>query len=60
MAIVADFRVYAASKSNLPIELLPNEMLTQPLSQTAATMNLGAISFNPSFYRLNLGLKYLF
>lgn len=60
MAIVADVRFYWASETNVPIELLPNEMLDQPISEVAATMELGEISFNPSFYRINVGLKYFF
>jgi hypothetical protein len=60
VAFVADFRFYSTSEVKLPIRLLPNEMLNQPLAETAATMELGKIGFNPSFYRINLGLKYLF
>ena len=60
VAIVADIRYYATLEASLPIELLPNEMLDQAISETSATMELGEINFNPSFYRINLGLKYMF
>jgi hypothetical protein len=60
VSFVSDLRYYGCSKSSLPLDVLPNEMLTDPLAQVKQLMNLGEIEVNPSFYRLNLGLKYLF
>lgn len=60
VALIADFRYFSASETGLAIELLPNEMLAMPLSEASATMALGEVRFDPSFYRINLGLKYLF
>ena len=60
VAVVADIRYYSSSEVKLPVKVMQNEMLNQPLAETAATMKLGKIGFNPSFYRVNLGLKYLF
>jgi hypothetical protein len=60
VSFVSDFRYYACSKTSLALDILPNEMLTDPLTGIKQTMNLGEIEVNPSSYRLNLGLKYLF
>jgi hypothetical protein len=60
VSLVTDVRFYGCSKSSLALDVLPNEMLTDPLAQVKQTMNIGKIKVDPSFYRLNLGLKYLF
>ena len=44
----------------MPLNVEPNEMLTTPLDQVKATMKLGSVQIDPTFYRVNLGLKYLF
>ncbi len=60
VSFVSDLRYYGCSKSALPLDVLTNEMLSDPLAQVKQLMNLGNIEVDPSFYRLNLGLKYLF
>jgi hypothetical protein len=60
VAFVADARFYSTSEAKVPIDILANEMLDQPISETKATMKLGEVGLNPSFFRVNLGLKYLF
>lgn len=60
VALTFDFRFFECSKKTLAVNILPNEMLNEPLSAVKQTMNLGKISVYPAFYRFNLGLKYLF
>lgn len=55
-----DFRFFGTSKSTVPLEILSNAMLTDPLDQVKKTMNVGKIGINPTFYRAHIGLKYLF
>lgn len=60
VALIADVRFFSTTEAKLQIVLVPNEMLDEPIQETAATMQLGKIGFNPSFYRFNLGMKFLF
>lgn len=60
VGLVADVRFFGCPETRVPLDVLPNDMLNQPLSQVKATMQLGTVQINPTFYRANLGLKYLF
>ena len=60
VAVVADVRFFSCPEAKVPLNVEPNEMLTTPLAQVKATMNLGSVQIDPTFYRVNLGLKYLF
>lgn len=60
ICFILDFRFYGCSKSTLPLDIINEGLMTDPFDQVKATMNLGKITINPSFYRINLGLKYLF
>jgi hypothetical protein len=60
VGILADLRFFGCPKKKIPLDVLPNEMLNEPLTEVKANMKLGEISVYPSFYRINLGLKYLF
>jgi hypothetical protein len=60
VGLVADVRFYGCPETRVQLEVLPNEMLDVPLSEVKTTMRLGSVQINPTFYRVNLGLKYLF
>jgi hypothetical protein len=60
VCLTADARFFACPEDEVALDILPNEMLTEPLDQVKTTMNIGRIKVNPTFYRVNLGLKYLF
>ncbi len=60
VAMIADIRFFSTTESKQQIVLVPNEMLDEPIQETAATMQLRTIGFNPSYYRFNLGMKFLF
>jgi hypothetical protein len=57
---VMDVRFYYCAKSTLPMDIINENLIPDPFDQIKATMNLHNISVNPSFYRINVGLKYLF
>jgi len=68
MCFVLDARYFACPSSTLPLKII-DEGLVTPLpppfeeitfEEVEATMNLQDITVNPSFFRLNLGFKYLF
>lgn len=60
VSLTVDGRFFAASPFTTDLDLLPNKMLTDPLSEVKKTMKIGALKINPTLYRLNVGLKYLF
>jgi hypothetical protein len=56
-----DARAFFGPKYNLRLKLDEDSwQLSQPLNEVEAVMQLGKIRVNPSFYRLDIGLKYLF
>jgi opacity protein-like surface antigen len=68
MCFVLDARYFACPSSTLPMDIIDEGLVTPPpppyeeiaFNEIRATMNLKEITINPSFYRINLGLKYLF
>ena len=60
VCFTADARFFASPEAEVSLDVLPNEMLTDPFEQVKKTMDIGRIKVNPTFYRVNLGLKYLF
>jgi hypothetical protein len=61
VCLAIDMRYYGASKESPSLEIQPNEILSEPpFDEVRKTMNLGKIEVNPSFYRVHVGLKYLF
>jgi hypothetical protein len=61
VCFAADARFFACREEEVSLHVLPNEMLTTPpFEEVKKTMNIGRIKVNPTFYRVNLGLKYLF
>jgi len=60
VCFTADARFFASPVAEVALDILPNEMLTDPFDQVRKTMDIGKIKVNPTFYRVNLGLKYLF
>jgi hypothetical protein len=60
MCIVMDARYFGAPSKTLGMAIIDEGLAPDPFDQIRTTMNLQDISINPSFYRVNLGLKYLF
>lgn len=68
MCFVLDARYFACPSETKPMTLINEGLVTPPspafdeipFSEVEATMNLQELTVNPSFYRLNIGLKYLF
>ena len=68
MCFVLDARYFACPSSTLPMEIIDEGLVTPPpppfegitFDEIKETMNLQELTVNPSFYRINLGLKYLF
>jgi hypothetical protein len=68
MCFTLDARYFAGSSSTLPMKIIDEGLVTPPpppfrqitFDEVRETMNLQQITVNPSFYRINIGLKYLF
>jgi hypothetical protein len=55
-----DVRYFYCSKLHAKLNLISDPIITEPLNQLEKEMNLESLAFNPSFFRINLGLKIVF
>lgn len=68
MCFTLDARYFACPSQTQQMEIINEGLVTPPspafddipFDEIKATMNLQDLTVNPSFYRINLGLKYLF
>jgi hypothetical protein len=68
MCLILDARCFACPSSTLPMKVIDEGLVTPPpppfeeitFEEVEATLNLQDITINPSFFRINLGLKYMF
>ncbi len=60
VSLAIDMRFYGTSKESPALQIQRNEMLSDSIDEVRKTMNLHGIEINPSFYRVHVGLKYLF
>ena len=61
MCFVLDARYFACPSSTLTMNIINEGLATAPpFDVIKPTMNLQDVTINPYFYRINLGLKYLF
>jgi opacity protein-like surface antigen len=68
MCFVLDVRYFACPSQTRQMTIINEGLVTPPspsfdeitFDEIKATMNLQNLTINPSFYRINLGLKYLF
>jgi hypothetical protein len=68
MCFVLDARYFASAKETLRMNIVDEGLITPPpppfaeitYEEVKETMNLKDIVIDPSFYRINIGLKYLF
>jgi hypothetical protein len=61
MCFVLEGRYFDCPSSTLPMNIINEGLATAPpFDVIKPTMNLQKLTVNPSFYRINLGLKYLF
>ncbi len=60
ISIVGDYRYFKCGGAETPLHLTPTDILTDPVEQVENTMGLGSLKIDPSFSRLNLGIKFRF
>jgi hypothetical protein len=60
LCLTLDMRAFIGPKYEVPLDIVGDWQLYSPVEEIKAIMQLGDISVSPSFYRLDIGLKYLF
>lgn len=55
-----DLRYYGSAKSDLPLHLVEDEVITVPLDQIEAAIGLGSLHINPSYFRAGLAIRFIF
>jgi hypothetical protein len=55
-----DVRWYGAPKSDLPLHIVEDELITKPLDEIEATIGLGTLRVNPSYFRAGLAVRFVF
>jgi hypothetical protein len=60
VVLAFDVRWYGAPKSDLPMHIVEDELITKPLDEIEATIGLGTLSVNPSYFRAGLAVRFVF
>jgi hypothetical protein len=55
-----DIRWYGAPKSDLPLHIVEDDIIEQPIGQIENTIGLGALTVNPSYFRAGLAIRFVF
>lgn len=55
-----DLRYYGSARSNLPLHIVEDEIITVPLDEIEATIGLGNLRINPSYFRAGLAIRFIF
>jgi hypothetical protein len=58
--LALDLRWYGAAKTNLPIHIVEDDIITVPLDQIEQRIGLGGLSVNPSYIRAGLAIRFIF
>lgn len=58
--LAVDLRWYGAPSADLPMHVVEDEIITVPLDQIEATIGLGRIRVNPSYFRAGLAIRFVF
>ena len=58
--LALDLRWYGSAKTNLPLHIVEDDIITVPLDQIEQTIGLGGLSVNPSYIRAGLALRFVF
>ncbi len=55
-----DVRWYGAPKSDLPLHIVADEVITKPLDEIETTIGLGTLRVDPSYFRAGLAVRFVF
>jgi len=60
VVLAFDIRWYGAPKSDLPLHVVEDDVITKPLDEIETTIGLGALRVNPSYFRAGLAVRFVF
>ncbi len=60
IAIFGEYRYFKAGGSETPLHITAADILTDPISDVEARLDLGSLKVDPSFTRLSAGIKFTF
>lgn len=60
VVLAFDVRWYVAPKSDLPLHIVEDEVITKPINEIETTIGLGTLSVNPSYFRAGLAVRFVF
>lgn len=55
-----DVRWYGSPKSDVPMHVVEDVVITRPIDEIEATIGLGTLSVNPSYFRAGLAIRFIF
>ncbi len=55
-----DLRYYGSARSDLPLHIVQDDVITVPLDEIEAAIGLGSLRVNPSYFRAGLALRFVF
>lgn len=58
--LAVDLRWYGAPKTDMPLHVVEDPIITVPIEQIESTIGLGHLSVNPSYIRAGLALRFVF
>ncbi len=60
VVLAFDVRWYIAAAADLPLHVVDDDVINRPLDEIEATIGLGSLSVNPSYFRAAVALRYIF
>jgi hypothetical protein len=60
VVLAFDVRWYGAPKSDLPLHIVEDELITKPLDEIETTIGLGTLRVDPSYFRAGLAVRFVF
>jgi hypothetical protein len=58
--LAVDLRWYGSPKTDLPLHIVEDEIITVPLDTIESTIGLGSLGVNPSYIRAGLAIRFIF
>ncbi len=58
--LAVDIRWFQSAKADCRMKLVPNDVITEPLSEIEDAINLGSLRIDPSYFRTGLVLRFAF
>jgi hypothetical protein len=58
--LAIDLRWYGAPKTNLPMHVVEDPIITVPIDEIESAIGLGSLRVNPSYFRAGLALRFVF